>query len=215
MGKYPFPIVFFCYFNMADQWYYGWGNKKFGPYSPTQFKELVEQGKIQPTDMIWKEGIEQGVLASNVENLFPNLRDNILKENEPSASHQPSQINTPEIGEEQPPEIEPGELMLMGIPEPNDSADLVSPASAHAADENLNKPGIQKQSAKKGRAVGVKGAVIISQDGERVQYRKKCIKCGYEDASKSTLPIRNGITRGRFFCPKCRRAGEVIIQGIM
>jgi hypothetical protein len=63
--------------------------------------------------------------------------------------------------------------------------------------------------------VAVKGAVIISQDGESVQYRKKCGKCGCEDASKNRMPIRNGVNRATFFCPKCRKLSPVEIQGMI
>jgi len=63
--------------------------------------------------------------------------------------------------------------------------------------------------------VAVKGAVVISQDGQVVQYRKKCIKCGQEDSSKHRMPIRNGVTRASFFCPKCRKLSPVEIQGMV
>jgi hypothetical protein len=67
--------------------------------------------------------------------------------------------------------------------------------------------------AKKGHASALRGAVIISQDGDRVSFRKKCTKCGHEDASKSAMPIRNGVTRQSYFCPKCRKLVPVEIQG--
>src|SRR5439155_26642043 len=67
---------------------------------------------------------------------------------------------------------------------------------------------------KKGRAVAVKGAILISQDGHAVQYRKKCCQCGHEDASKNRMPIRHGVTRASFFCPKCRKLSPVEIQGM-
>ena len=63
--------------------------------------------------------------------------------------------------------------------------------------------------------MAIKGAVLISQDGQAVQYRKKCCKCGHENASKNRMPIRHGLTRASFFCPKCRKLSPVLIQGMM
>lgn len=62
-------------------------------------------------------------------------------------------------------------------------------------------------------SVGVQGAVLVSQDGHSVHYRKICSKCGCEDNCRSTMLISTGITRSHFFCPKCRKSREVQIQG--
>jgi hypothetical protein len=55
---------------MADKWYFAKGETKLGPYSSAQLKELADNGKILPSDMVWKEGIEKGVLAAKVKYLF-------------------------------------------------------------------------------------------------------------------------------------------------
>jgi len=68
---------------------------------------------------------------------------------------------------------------------------------------------------RKRRAVALKGAIILSQDGATVHFRKKCTQCGFEDRSRSTLPIGNGMTRVHFYCPECRKGRDVQIQGIM
>src|SRR5207253_2044007 len=65
--------------------------------------------------------------------------------------------------------------------------------------------GPEKKPASKKRAIGVRGVVILRQDGDTVQYRKKCSRCGHEDANRTTRPIRKGITSDHFFCPKCRK----------
>jgi hypothetical protein len=78
-----------------------------------------------------------------------------------------------------------------------------------------NPPNAVNNPAKKGRATAVRGAVLISQDGETVHYRKKCLKCGYEDATRSSMRIRNIVSTGRFFFPKCRKSGEVVLRGVM
>jgi GYF domain 2 len=56
---------------MTEQWYFGCDNKRFGPFSAAQLKELAALGKLRPKDTVWKKGIEKGMLADKVKNLFP------------------------------------------------------------------------------------------------------------------------------------------------
>jgi len=183
---------------MAGQWYYGWGKHKFGPFTETQLMELAEQGKLQPMDTVWKEGTDNGIPALQVKNLFPEMEE-----------------DAPAAAEGQRSESESVAAVPSEAAEPKEPTDFDSASAAPSAIADSNPSATPKYTQRKGRAVAVKGAIIISQDGERVQFRKKCLRCGYEDASKSGMPIRNGTTRARFFCPKCRKAGEVIIQGIV
>jgi transposase-like protein len=59
----------------------------------------------------------------------------------------------------------------------------------------------------------VRGAVIVGQDGVNVKYKKKCLTCGHADSSWHTAPIRNGVIKAVFFCPKCRKSRDVEIKG--
>ncbi len=72
---------------------------------------------------------------------------------------------------------------------------------------------LQKEPAKKNRAIAIQGAKICSQDGTTVQYIKFCTKCKQEDSSRSSMVIRRGINRARFFCSKCRKTRQVEIHG--
>lgn len=56
---------------MTDQWYYAIDQERLGPFSSAQLKELASIGQIAPTYIVWKEGVEKGVLAAKVKNLFP------------------------------------------------------------------------------------------------------------------------------------------------
>jgi hypothetical protein len=56
---------------MPDQWYYEHEMKKCGPVSSRQLRKIAAAGLIRLTDTIWKEGVEQGVAAAKVKNLFP------------------------------------------------------------------------------------------------------------------------------------------------
>jgi ribosomal protein S27AE len=63
--------------------------------------------------------------------------------------------------------------------------------------------------------MGAAGAIVLGHDGRVVQFRKKCRNCGHVDTTRSTLPIRNGISRTNFFCPKCKKSSDVEIRGRM
>jgi hypothetical protein len=217
---------------MADQWYYAHGGNKLGPFSARLFKDLADAGRILPTDTVWKEGIEKGVSAARVKNLLPRA-----PASSPADLSAPAPALSPLPAEAQveAPLVEAAAKTLPAKPPPavaappasaqeDQSGEKIAPGlSPEDGDQSLDEepaplpapPRPQPNQPKKGRAIAAKGAVLISQDGQTVQYRKKCCKCGHEDASKNRMPIRHGLTRATFFCPKCRKLGPVEIQGMM
>ncbi len=254
---------------MSDQWYFASGQKRFGPFSSAQLKECASQGRLQPTDTVWKEGIQKGVSAAKVKHLFPDVSAQDLPtkaiapvNNEASTTIQPADSPSPLVPNEAA-KLAPiststnaqeilGDQQTVRIPEgsvltavrDDNASDLLysalpinspvpaammeqppetSPALTKDTDlypkipETTSQyhPSPEKKPVKKGRATGVRGVVIVSQDGERVNYRNKCVTCGYENTSRSSMLIRRGVTRTQFFCPKCRKLGEVAIQGII
>ncbi len=76
------------------------------------------------------------------------------------------------------------------------------------------KPAPQQPPVRKLRAVVIKGATIVGQDGTSVKFRKKCTECGHEDSSYNTLRITTGGMNAVLFCPKCRKKQEVKLQGL-
>jgi hypothetical protein len=62
-------------------------------------------------------------------------------------------------------------------------------------------------------ATAVKGCVIVSQDGVDARYRMKCTKCGHADSSCRSIKIMPKTTKSGYFCPKCKKRCEVVIQG--
>ncbi len=277
---------------MAGQWYFASDRERVGPFSAAELKQLAALGTLRPTDTVWKEGVDKGVVAEKVKHLFspPQTPEfpasaNVVVANEDSPSLQSSRavheesspLHSPQVAnedspslqssdglgaspsptdakldprlismdgqgtsaDEQPQGIIPDGLRLKEMPEQNDSAFLVSPLPTGQVEAEegqrretspaltrttgvppkssaitaLKGPGAEK-AVRQGRATGVRGAVIISQDGEMVRYRKKCSRCGYEDVCRSTMKITQGVTRENFFCPKCRKMGEVVIQGV-
>ena len=55
---------------MTSQWYYGRGSDITGPVTDRELYNLAANGGIIPSDTIWRDGIEMGVPASSVKNLF-------------------------------------------------------------------------------------------------------------------------------------------------
>jgi hypothetical protein len=209
---------------MSDQWYFGYGETRQGPFTGQQLKELAEAGKIQPMDTVWKQGVERGVPALRVKNLFPETETPaapVPVQGEPEAPAPPTASVPPAAPAPESAEAEASAPAAATVP-----AQATAPNPADSSQE-LPHPSLEDSAAaakpkalvggqpKKGRALAGNGAVIVSQDGYTVYFRKKCTKCGYEDLSKSRMPIRNGVTRAGFFCPKCRKLRQVEIQGMV
>jgi len=55
---------------MADQWYVGRNEKRSGPFTPDQLRQLAATGGLKPTDMVWKQGMPQWAAASTIKGLF-------------------------------------------------------------------------------------------------------------------------------------------------
>ena len=225
---------------MVELLYVGRGAGRFGPFSAAQLRQLAAAGRLRATDTVWKEGLTKGVLAARVKNLFPAP----ATEAPPPSASAPGASGTPSppqpAGSFPPPSPaaavraggEPAPPVVPGTPEepdpavaagPTDVAALPPPPSPGGAGRtapskaapNRGPSGRLPEPARKRRAVGLKGAVLVSQDGEYVHYRKKCSQCGFEDGCRSTLRIGIGLNRAHFFCPKCRKSRDVQIQGMM
>jgi len=55
---------------MADQWYYAHQGQQSGPVSTEQLKQLAASGQIQPSDLVWKQGMAAWAAASTVEGVL-------------------------------------------------------------------------------------------------------------------------------------------------
>jgi hypothetical protein len=53
-------------------WYYARGDAEKGPLTTPQIKALAAAGKVRPEDLVWKEGMETWVAASELPELFPS-----------------------------------------------------------------------------------------------------------------------------------------------
>ena len=56
---------------MAEmQWYYARNDQQFGPVSAAELKQLADDGKLSPDDLLWREGMDSWNTAINLRGLF-------------------------------------------------------------------------------------------------------------------------------------------------
>jgi GYF domain 2 len=237
---------------MAVQWFYGATHAKLGPFTAKQLRELKVLGRLKATDMVWKEGVKNGLAAGEIRGLFESMPANaVVMETADlpipaavptEAAVVPAATEIPVAAQQQVPEIipEPLEskaleddrestlraadtlLALQNTPVPIETErepppaetcetvskpkDLVTPAS--------DQPRAKPAPVKMRRATVECGAIIISQDGDRVRFRKKCVRCGFEESCNSVMRLMPGVNRQLFFCPKCRKQVGIAIRAV-
>jgi ribosomal protein L33 len=202
--------------------------KKIGPCSGQRLKELAACGRILPTDTVWKEGIEKGVTANKVKNLFRAVPISPARDAVPVAKAPlvppPATVAPAVLAAAAPPcpvvepdPIGPGTdvLAVEAAPAPPPAPVAVA-AEPNPGREVSTPPSVSSwgsHQTRKGRATAGRGAVLVGQDGVNVKFRKKCTACGHADSSWTTMPIRNGVMRIGFYCPKCRKHRDVEVHG--
>lgn len=56
---------------MTAKWYYAKGAERNGPVTEQQLHQLAASGQIQPTGLVWQEGMTQWQQAGSIQGLFP------------------------------------------------------------------------------------------------------------------------------------------------
>lgn len=182
-----------------QRWFYGREADITGPVSSQELADLTASGGLLRTDTVWLEGVEQGVPAGRVRNLFPPAADPTPDPVAPAPKPEAPAAPGPEVAEYAP------------APEPAPPPEPPPPA---AAPESPPAPAYQAP-VRPGRAVAGKGAVIVGQDGKTVKFRMKCTTCGKEDSSWKTIPIPRGTVRASFYCSKCRKRRDAEVHGYL
>jgi hypothetical protein len=176
---------------MATRYYVGRGDSAYGPFSTPELRALAASGQIQPSDSVWPEGTQLRVPAGRVKNLF-----------QASPAHgSPGQQALVESDATPPP------------PEAEDTAASSTPSDEPEEPAPYAPTPRQEEKPRPKRVVSIKSGIICSQDGVRVQFRKKCEKCGYEEQGRTTIVIRSGSMRVPFFCRTCRKGRVVEMTG--
>jgi hypothetical protein len=57
---------------MADEWYYAKNGQQLGPVSTAVLTEMAAQGQVQPTDLVWREGMPNWAPARTVRGIYPD-----------------------------------------------------------------------------------------------------------------------------------------------
>src|SRR5262245_43537174 len=140
---------------MNVRWFYGRGSDISGPVTGKQLADLAASGQILKTDIVWRDGLESGVPASKVKNLFP-----------PDAATPPD----PRTESDRSKEVTDGtklDVMTSSPPDQGATPETVNAAVIPAAPAESPRPATTKTA----RATAGRGAVIIGQDGKTVKFR--------------------------------------------
>ncbi|HTU26855.1 MAG TPA: DUF4339 domain-containing protein [Pirellulales bacterium] len=61
---------------MAEiQWWYARDDEQLGPLSPGELRRLAAGGGLAPTDLVWREGMNEWAPAARIKGLFPESRE--------------------------------------------------------------------------------------------------------------------------------------------
>jgi hypothetical protein len=212
---------------MATQWYFARDGKTYGPYSAGQLRGLAARGQLRPRDAVWKEGMENRVLAAKVKDLFTAAQLHPPAPPAPAADATPPPslraAEEPDPRPEEAPDDTGPVALVDNAPAPAAAARKVpaapeggpapaGSAGAAPAPAKADRPPTQ-QPANKRRVLGVKGGSLISQDGTTVRFRKRCQVCGRDEPGVTSMAIPPGYLRVNFFCPKCKKAQQVEVHG--
>jgi hypothetical protein len=208
---------------MADKWFFAHDGALYGPFSAGQLQDQAAAGLVLPLDTVWKEGLDRRVLASKVRRLFADAPVATFPAAEELTAASPALLAPEEpatpvsrhgANDYDP---EPAPLEKSSSPSPSslaptpqlkaEGAKAETPASAAGP----RPPAPEKRQR---RVLSAKGALLSSQDGVMVKFRKQCLTCKYLDNSMTNMPIPNGAARLNFYCPKCRKSRQIEIQGV-
>jgi GYF domain 2 len=204
---------------MADRWFFTHDRIKKGPYSGQELRDIADAGHILPLDTIWKEGVEKGMTARKVKNLFPDPLPNTsaVSVAVPPPPQTPSTLSP--VEEKRSDEAIPERAPVAAGPAPELDLDpdnvQLQPEWTPPGETPPPAPALptKPKHVRKGRAVAGAGAVLCGQDGVNVKFKKKCIVCSYEDSTWNTMKITNGTMKSTYFCPKCRKIRAVEMRG--
>jgi hypothetical protein len=63
---------------MAEQWYYTSNGEQQGPVELVELQRLASSGQIQPSDLVWREGMPLWMPAGETRGVFPEVRQDHL-----------------------------------------------------------------------------------------------------------------------------------------
>jgi hypothetical protein len=96
---------------MAQEWYYSQGDKKIGPMSAKELGEAAKSGKLQPTDLVWTDGMKDWKEACSIkglESIWPSASPAPVPRTAIPVAMRPSPMNGNEDDETTRPSVKSG-----------------------------------------------------------------------------------------------------------
>ena len=94
------------------EWYYARGNQQQGPVAAQVIQEMIRSGQLQPTDLVWRQGMPNWLAASQIPELFS---DQSATTPPPPSPYAPPPQQYPQPGQYAP---QPGAPSPYGQPQP-------------------------------------------------------------------------------------------------
>jgi hypothetical protein len=76
-------------------WFYADGDNRLGPVTEDELKRLVAEGRLRPSDLVWRDGMADWVEARTVPALFPAPKVEVLSGNEDRPSRRDDDYDRP------------------------------------------------------------------------------------------------------------------------
>ncbi len=77
------------------QWYVSRDGQQHGPYDDKTLRDLAAQGRLVPTDYVWREGMGDWAPASKLKGLFPDQESKGTRDQHASTPQQQAVVATP------------------------------------------------------------------------------------------------------------------------
>src|SRR5688500_8475433 len=86
---------------MAVEYYYKQNDKRHGPFAMAKLQELAAAGTVQPTDLVWRQGLPDWIPAGQVKELFPETPSRLAPR--PEEPHPAAAVDHPIISRNEEP----------------------------------------------------------------------------------------------------------------
>ncbi len=116
--------------NQAIEWYLARDGQQHGPVTDTELQKIIEFGYLKPTDLVWRQGMEEWALAESVLDLRPakDKAPPAPERPQPTAPHRPEAYQRAQDGPQ------PGQPVA---PHPTGSA--TGPTQGYAPNQTPNR----------------------------------------------------------------------------
>jgi phage shock protein PspC (stress-responsive transcriptional regulator) len=83
----------------SQQWFYSQNGQKFGPVDAAMLRQLAQTRRLQPADLVWREGMAEWSPGSRVKGLFPETVVAVTPPPLPASSAPPPAVSEANLDE--------------------------------------------------------------------------------------------------------------------